>query len=119
METQELTAGSNGQYDVPSSGVLQLNGQVLSSAAGYNNSVGYYLADANGTPLGGAIFEDNAHNLGESVALIDVADYPGATTLGFFIIPNGDQNAASTDGQKVEFSILRWPMARLRQRRAT
>ena len=105
METQELTAGSNGHYDVPSSGVLQLNGHVLSSNAGYNNSVGYYLADAGGNPLGGAILEDNAHNLGESIALIDVGAYPGATTLGFFIIPNGDQNAAATDGQKVEFQF--------------
>ena len=105
VEAQELTAGGDGQYDIPSSGLLQLSGHVLSSNAGYNNSVGYYLADASGNPLGGAIFEDNAHNLGESIALIDVADYPGATTLGFFIIPNGDQNASATDGQKVEFQF--------------
>ena len=37
--------------------------------------------------------------------MIDVADYPGATTLGFCIIPNGDQNASATDGQKVEFQF--------------
>jgi Ca2+-binding RTX toxin-like protein len=105
MAVQELSAHGNGNYDVPASGVLQLSGHVLSSNAGYQNSVGYYLADASGNPIGGAVFEDNAHNLGESIAQIDMGEYPGATTLGFFIIPNGNQNAASADGQKVEFQF--------------
>ena len=105
MAAQELIAGGNGHYALPPGGVLQLSTDILSSNAGYSNSVGYYLADAQGNPLGGAIVEDNAHNLGESLALIDLAEYPGAATFGFFIIPNGNQNAASIDGQKVEFQL--------------
>ena len=38
IEAQELTAGGDGQYDVPSSSLLQLSGYVLSSNAGYKAS---------------------------------------------------------------------------------
>jgi hypothetical protein len=85
--------------------VVQVDAGVSFSEAGYNNSVGYYLADADGRPLGGVIFENNAHELGSSTTLIDLADYPGAATLGMFIIPNGAQNASLEDGDKVTFSF--------------
>jgi hypothetical protein len=89
----ELTAREisieDGLAALPGAGTLHLRTDFLSSFAGHSNSVGYYLADADGNPLGGAVIEVNAHRSGEHDSVIDLGQYAGAASLGFFLIPNG------------------------------
>ncbi len=103
LVAHDLTSDANGGYDLPQSGVIQIDAGVTFSESGYSNSFGYYLADADGKPLGGIVVENDAHELGGSTTLIDLADYPGAAKLGFFVIPNGAQNAGLADGEKITF----------------
>jgi len=70
-------------------------------SAGYHNSYGYYTMDADGNPVAGeVIWADIKDNVGESFT-IDGVD---PSTIGFFLIPNGDNvNDALTDGLDVTF----------------
>ena len=80
---------------------------IFSVQAGYNNSHGYYIADANGDPIGGAIIQDNVKELGGDTVTINTEDYPGGVSLGFFIIADGDnKNASLEDGDVISFQIL-------------
>ncbi|MBC8048807.1 MAG: cadherin domain-containing protein [Chitinophagales bacterium] len=97
---------TSGGYAVPATGVLQIDTSVISSDAGYRNAVGYYVADENGSPIGGAVVETNAHQRGDHSALLDLADYPGAASIGFFLIPNGGANAPVSDGEPVTFTQI-------------
>jgi Ca2+-binding RTX toxin-like protein len=85
-------------------GVLHLQTDFLSAYAGHLNSVGYYLADADGNPIGGAIIESNAFQSGEHDAIIDLSQYAGAKSLGFFLVQNGAYNHGwLADGMDVAF----------------
>ncbi|MDZ4790733.1 MAG: putative Ig domain-containing protein, partial [Hyphomicrobiales bacterium] len=108
----ELTS-VNGGYSVPPSGIVQIDTSVISSDAGYKNTVGYYVADGQGNPLGGAIVETDAHQWGQHSALLDLDEYPGASSIGFFLVPNGDANADVSDGQPVTFTEVKgvWHVA--------
>jgi len=101
---EELTANSDGAYDLPADGVIQLSTETFANNAGYKNSYGYYLADGHGNPLGGAIVENNVKTLEPKTTLVDLGKYPGAASIGFFIIPDGaGKNGALTDEQPVTF----------------
>jgi Ca2+-binding RTX toxin-like protein len=104
LTTQDI-AINDGYAALPSSGVLHLQTDYLYGNAGYNNSVGYYIADANGIPIGGAIIESNAHQYGHHDTFIDLSQYPGGASLGFFIIQNGaSAYSGLADGMPVTFA---------------
>ena len=71
----------------------------------FDNTHGYYVADSDGNPIGGAVIQDDISVGGDFEISFNTADYPGGVTLGFFIIPDGDtQNASLEDGDAVTFS---------------
>jgi hypothetical protein len=95
----------DGSAALPSSGLLHLQTDFLYSYAGYNNSVGYYIADANGNPIGGAIIESGAHQFGQHDTFIDLSQYQGAASLGFFLIQDGASvYSGLSDGTQVTFA---------------
>jgi Ca2+-binding RTX toxin-like protein len=103
---EQLTSDANGGYALPASGTVHISAEFFSGSAGYNSSYGYYLADASGEPIGGAVIENNVKTLGSKGVTLDLDDFPGAATLGFFIIPDGARkNPSLTDGQPVEFQF--------------
>ena len=71
------------------------------SSAGYSNSYGYYITDANGNPTTGQIIFANTHsedNVAKTISGVD-PDH-----VGFFIIPNGhSDNSSLTDGTSISF----------------
>ncbi|WP_085902399.1 DUF5801 repeats-in-toxin domain-containing protein [Kiloniella majae] len=80
------------------------------SYAGHHSSIGFFVADVNGNPIGGQIILADAHsntfNVGDDVsAIINKADYPDGVTFGFFTVPDGvDHNGAYfKDGASVTF----------------
>ncbi|WP_085903807.1 DUF5801 repeats-in-toxin domain-containing protein [Kiloniella majae] len=80
------------------------------SYAGHHSSIGFFVADVNGNPIGGQIILADAHsntfNVGDDVsAIINKADYPDGVTFGFFTVPDGvDHNGAYfKDGAAVTF----------------
>jgi hypothetical protein len=99
-----LAMNADGGFALPATGVLHLQTDILQSWAGYINSFGYYLADADGNPIGGAVIESNGQQLGQHNAFLDLADYPGAESLGFFLIADGGRNFPQlTDGTPLTF----------------
>ena len=72
------------------------------SSAGYSNSYGYYVMDANGNPTTGQIVFANAHsedNVAKTITGVDQSH------VGFFLIPNGhSDNSSLADGTNVTFS---------------
>ena len=83
-------------YELPTDTQVTVNVDNLFSNAGFNSTLGFYLADENGTPLEGYILVPNVKEPGVNTAsfTIDTSDVdPSAVLLGFFIIPDGyDQN---------------------------
>ena len=97
----------HGNYDLPADGILTVDVSYLSVNAGYNNSHGFYVADADGNPIGGAIIQDNVKDGDDKTVTIDTSDYEGGVTLGFFIIPDGDRkNVSLEDGDQVTFENI-------------
>ena len=97
----------HGNYDIPADGVISIDVSYFGVDAGYNNSHGFYVADADGNPIGGAIIQDNVKDGDDKTVTIDTSDYEGGVTLGFFIIPDGDrQNSALADGDQVTFDNI-------------
>ncbi|WP_120497921.1 DUF5801 repeats-in-toxin domain-containing protein [Kiloniella sp. EL199] len=83
------------------------------SYAGHHNSIGFFVADANGNPIGGQIVQADAHStvfkVGDDVsAIINKADYPNGVTFGFFTVPDGvDHNGSYfKDGAAVTFKNI-------------
>jgi hypothetical protein len=104
LTTQDIVI-TDGRAALPSSGVLHLQTDYLYSNASYNNSVGYYVADANGNPIGGAIIESNVRQFGHHDTFVDLSQYPGGASLGFFIIQNGaSAYSGLADGMPVTFA---------------
>ncbi len=94
-----------GLYDLPSGGKVVLDTEMLSSFAGFNNSIGYYLADGEGNPLSGEIVYINVKDFDAKSTEIDLSAEPGAKSLGLFLIPDGaDRAEALSDGVKVTFA---------------
>lgn len=101
----------NGNYSlVPGTG-FSLTVDSIDSDAGYNSSFGHYFADINGNPISGSIdFTNVKESLGTGGTITinygpgDIP--PGAVTVGFFIIPNGDSlNPLLPEGAKVTFLL--------------
>ena len=97
------------QDDIP---IVEITSEVSSllsltnyiADAGYNNSFGYYIKDADGKPLEGFVIWDNVKNFVEGSVMIK-----GYTPdqIGFFIIPNGDSlNAALVSDTAVTFQFV-------------
>ncbi|WP_170937325.1 MULTISPECIES: putative Ig domain-containing protein [Rhodomicrobium] len=102
-----LTAAGDGGYVLPASGVVQIAAQTFAGEAAYHSSFGYYLAGADGKPIGGAVIENNVKTLGPKTTTIDLDDYPGAVKLGFFIIPDSaHKNGSLGDGQALTFQLV-------------
>ncbi|WP_417317277.1 tandem-95 repeat protein [Emcibacter sp.] len=98
---------SHGNYAFPEDGIITIDVSYLSVNAGYNNSHGYYIADADGNPIGGAVIQDNVKNGGTKTVTVDTSDYEGGVSLGFFIIPDGDsRNAGLQDETPVTFENI-------------
>ena len=102
---------SNGNYSLTPGQGFSLTIDSIDSDAGYNSSFGHYFADNNGNPISGSIDFTNVKEslgIGDSV-IINYAPGdipPGAVTVGFFIIPNGDAlNPLLPEGANVTFSL--------------
>jgi hypothetical protein len=103
LGSKELTV-TDGFAAIPPGGVLHLQTDFFAGSASYNNSFGYYIADANGRPLGGEIVETDTHQLGQHETFIDLSKYQGAASIGFFLIEDGQRGFTSlTDGTDVAF----------------
>jgi len=102
---------SNGNYSLTPGQGFSLTIDSIDSDAGYNSSFGHYFADNNGNPISGSIDFTNVKEslgIGDSVTINyapgDIP--PGAVTVGFFIIPNGDAlNPLLPEGANVTFSL--------------
>ena len=81
--------------------IYTLNVDYLGGNAGYKNSFGYYIKDANGEPVSGAIIWNNVKE--QSASTMDLGGYT-PDQVGFFIIPNGGHlNSSIADGTPVTF----------------
>ncbi len=106
-DVAQLSAQANGLYAVGGSGPIDITVTDIASNAGYNNSYGWYFADASGNPIsGGVVWANVKSNLGETRHVpVDPSGVPGAVSLGFFIIPNGaSQNPGLVDGAAITFA---------------
>lgn len=93
-------------FDVPAGADLSIDVSFVSSSAGYNNSFGYYLADAGGNPLSGQVLWENVKTGGSQSVELSAKDLAGASQVGFFLIPNGDKKngeSVLSDGTDVSF----------------
>ncbi len=102
---------SNGNYSLTPGQGFSLTIDSIDSDAGYNSSFGHYFADNNGNPISGSIDFTNVKEslgIGDSVTINYAPGNipPGAVTVGFFIIPNGDAlNPLLPEGANVTFSL--------------
>ena len=105
-EPTEISS-QGGVYEVPAGGEVTINVDYLSSNAGYDSSHGFYVADSEGNPIGGMIIEDDVKAFTEHEITINMDDYPGGEAIGFFIIPDGDdQNTELSGGEHVTFEQI-------------
>ncbi|OAN47525.1 hypothetical protein A6A04_20325 [Paramagnetospirillum marisnigri] len=71
------------------------------ASAGYHNTYGYYVMDDNGNPVSGEVIWKDVHDTnGQSVTISGV----DPDRVGFFIIPDGDQNLSIRDGSDIHFA---------------
>lgn len=108
---QFLVQLPNGNYKLIPGAGFSLTLDSISSETIYDNTFGHYFADINGNPISGSIdFTNVKQSLGVGDAITitygpgDIP--PGAVTIGFFIIPNGDPlNPLLPEGANVTFSL--------------
>ena len=108
---QFLVQLPNGNYKLIPGAGFSLTLDSISSDTIYDNTFGHYFADINGNPISGSIdFTNVKQSLGVGDAITitygpgDIP--PGAVTIGFFIIPNGDPlNPLLPEGANVTFSL--------------
>ncbi|MBI3496134.1 MAG: cadherin-like domain-containing protein, partial [Proteobacteria bacterium] len=73
----------------------------LDGSAGYSNTYGYYVMDDNGNPTSGHVIWANTHaDVNQSVTISGV----DPDHVGFFIIPDGHQNASLADNTNISFT---------------
>ncbi|BAO84482.1 hypothetical protein SMCB_2254 [Serpentinimonas maccroryi] len=89
--------------DVSSALTTTLTVTLRGSDAGYDNSFGYYIKDANGNPTTGVVIWDNVKAFGTTeVTIVGFT----AEQVGFFIIPNGNnRNEGLEPNTPVTFSF--------------
>ncbi len=74
------------------------------SSASYHSSYGYYIKDADGNPTTGTVIWDDVHD--NDTVPVSIQGY-SPEQIGFFIIPNGENNNASlTDNTDVTFQFI-------------
>ena len=95
---------SGGLYKLPPGGEIVIDTAMLSSYAGYKNSIGYYLASDSGEPIAGGVINVNVKDLSAKQTVVDLSAHPGAAALGFFLVPDGANRAPKVgDGDEVAF----------------
>jgi len=103
----QLLRSADGTYDVTGLDQVVISVQNLGGRAGFDNTFGFYLADADGNPVSGEIiFEDVSKCRHDELRTIelDADDLNGAAAIGFFLIPDGDDhNRRLDDGDPVSF----------------
>jgi len=93
-------------YKLPTDSLVTVEIDNLLSNAGFDTTVGFYVADENGVPLEGYILVPDANEPATNTAefTIDTSNLdPSAVLLGFFIIPDGATQNDLTGVQHVEF----------------
>ncbi|SDG56426.1 type I secretion C-terminal target domain-containing protein [Roseospirillum parvum] len=97
-EVEDLT-------DAPESTTQLLTVTNFDGEAGYHNTFGYYVKDADGNPTSGQIIWADASN-DNFGAVFQLAGY-SQDQIGFFIIPDGERknsrNDDLVDGARIEF----------------
>lgn len=79
--------------------------QLVGSDAGYNNTWGYYIKDADGKPTTGSVVWDNVKNQTVSSITLPSGVLPGQ--IGFFMIADGDsKNPGLTNDTPVTFKLV-------------
>jgi VCBS repeat-containing protein len=72
------------------------------ASAGYHNTYGYYVMDANGNPTSGGVIWSDVHASPNASATISGVD---PDRVGFFLIPDGgSQNSGLANGAALTFS---------------
>ena len=97
-------------YVIPASSSLTIDVDNMIQNAGFENSLGFYFADASGNPISGRILSDHAGApIGDgdvAPLVISAADIPaGAVLIGFFIIPDGNNENSLAGGEEVTFDF--------------
>ena len=93
-------------FEIPASASLTVDISDILSSADFNNSIGFYFADAAGNPISGRILEDNANSASDKLLQISAADIPdGAKLLGFFLVPDGNDDGLN-DGDAITFENI-------------
>ncbi|MBE1275476.1 VCBS domain-containing protein, partial [Enterovibrio baiacu] len=82
-----VTRGSEGMWDTNGGDSMTLDFSHVTTSAAYDNSVGYYVLDAEGNVLRAEIIFDDAHSVTSATADINTE---GGEKVGLFIIPDGD-----------------------------
>ena len=93
-------------YKLPTDSLVTVEIDNLLSNAGFDTTIGFYVADENGVPLEGYILVPDANEPATNTAefTIDTSNLdPSAVLLGFFIIPDGATQNDLTGVQHVEF----------------
>lgn len=94
----------NGRYDVSSFDSATLNVSSTASSADFNDSYGYYVTDADGNPSFGRLVYRNIKTASAGAVNADLSAAPGAASLGFFIIPDGDRRNNVGNGTALTFT---------------
>jgi T1SS-143 domain-containing protein len=90
----------NGAIDVHNT----LDATFLSSSAGYNNTIGYYVKGEDGEPTVGKVLWANANNTARGDTDSIELDGFDADLVGYFLIPDGSRlNHGLSDGDPVTF----------------
>ena len=102
-------------YRIPLDAKADLNIQmdVEKGGAGYDNALGFYLADETGPKIGRIVVTSASSGSEMYNAYVPAAklqQYAGGT-MGFFLIPNGGGQNSLTVNQEVTFSPLSSPYA--------
>ena len=77
-------------------------------SAGYNNSLGFYMANDNQPVRGYIVVPESKSDKNEESITISIQyleQYAGGT-MGFFMIPNGAGNQSLSRGQQIDFEAL-------------
>ncbi|WP_206748020.1 VCBS domain-containing protein [Enterovibrio norvegicus] len=82
-----VTRGSEGMWETSGGDSMTLDFSHVTTSASYDNSVGYYVLDAEGNVLRAEIIFDDAHDVTSATANINTE---GGEKVGLFIIPDGD-----------------------------
>ncbi|WP_281544302.1 DUF4114 domain-containing protein [Grimontia sp. SpTr1] len=75
-------------YNLQGEDTVTISVSDFTHSAGYNNSIGYYVVDANGNILRAEVIADNVKNVSDLSVDIDVS---GGVSFGMFLIPDGDR----------------------------